>query len=391
MAVAEGQTLPGPGKQRLGASLPANQQRGFNIAISFSLERNRNADQAAKGAAIASADERVAAARTTETDVFYRLGFDIATGIFGDPTLGAQGNTAWGPGSQKIRDSLSPAGQRGFNAAAKFHLEQEAPALSIPDNPGSGAKSRMNLRRVPAVEGLHWLDAEKALIQAGFKYKETLLDKPDASVLYGHVRATIPPAGTLATPGQEIELQFPRAASRLGIGALGLSDVERRAGFDLDEGRYEEIDRGADIVLREYKSEPHVDPVDGKTYFWGGGLYIEPSDGAVLASLDLNLPSEGSFYFYLACDDALNSVGPTRQTRTARIFISRGGQFCVLTSKHQIAVVLFRSDDNRDVRGVTDYQFHYAIFPPQVALPSRDSIQLKNSPAREVVIPKKPE
>jgi hypothetical protein len=63
--------------------------------------------------------------------VFYRLGFDIATGIFGNPALGAQGNTAWGPGSQKIRDSLSPAGQRGFNASVKFHLGQ-APPSSAP-------------------------------------------------------------------------------------------------------------------------------------------------------------------------------------------------------------------------------------------------------------------
>ena len=47
MAAAEGQTLPGPGKEKIGASLPATQQRGYNIAVSFSLERNRNADLAA--------------------------------------------------------------------------------------------------------------------------------------------------------------------------------------------------------------------------------------------------------------------------------------------------------------------------------------------------------
>jgi hypothetical protein len=54
--------------------------------------------------------------------VFYQLGFDIATGIFGDPALGALGNTLTGPGSLKIRDSLSAAGQRGFNAAVDLHL-----------------------------------------------------------------------------------------------------------------------------------------------------------------------------------------------------------------------------------------------------------------------------
>ena len=124
MAAAEGQTGPGPGKQRIHDALPAGQQAGFATAVAFSLERNRYADRAAKGAAIALADPIVATARDAESDVFYRLGFDIATAIFGDPTLGAQGNTATGPGSLGIRDSLSDAGQRGFNAATSLHLSR---------------------------------------------------------------------------------------------------------------------------------------------------------------------------------------------------------------------------------------------------------------------------
>jgi hypothetical protein len=124
MAAAEGDTLPGPGKDRIRASLPPDERGSFSLAVSFSLERNRNADLAAKGAAIAAADPIVAAARAVEADVFYRLGFDIATGIFGDPALGALGNTATGPGSLRIRDSLSAAGQRGFNASVKLHLSR---------------------------------------------------------------------------------------------------------------------------------------------------------------------------------------------------------------------------------------------------------------------------
>lgn len=124
MAAAEGQTLPGPGKQKIHDSLNAPEQKGFDAAVSFSLERNRNADLAAKGAAIAAQDPIVAEARNLETDVFYRLGFDIATGIFGDPALGARGNTATGPGSLRIRDSLSAAGQRGFNDSVKLHLSR---------------------------------------------------------------------------------------------------------------------------------------------------------------------------------------------------------------------------------------------------------------------------
>ena len=64
----------------------------------------------------------MAQARTVDRSVFYWLGFDIATGLFGDPALGADGKTAVGPGSQRIRDALSITGQRGFDAAAAFHL-----------------------------------------------------------------------------------------------------------------------------------------------------------------------------------------------------------------------------------------------------------------------------
>ncbi|MEJ1965461.1 MAG: FG-GAP-like repeat-containing protein [Gammaproteobacteria bacterium] len=124
MAAAEGQTLAGPGKQRIHDSLSPAEQPGFEAAVEFSLERNRNADVAATGAAIAAKDPRVAAARASESDVFYWLGFDIASGIFGDPALGARGNTATGPGSLGIRNALGAAGQRGFDASVRFHLSQ---------------------------------------------------------------------------------------------------------------------------------------------------------------------------------------------------------------------------------------------------------------------------
>ena len=121
LGAAEGQTLPGPGKQAIHDSLSPIAQTGFATAVTFSLERNRNAELAKKGAEIAQADSVVAAARTSEPSLLYWLGFDIATGIFGDPALGALGNTETGPGSLKIRDSLSAAGQRGFDASVKLH------------------------------------------------------------------------------------------------------------------------------------------------------------------------------------------------------------------------------------------------------------------------------
>jgi hypothetical protein len=80
---------------------------------------------AATGADIAQIDPTVAEARNAEAGAFYQLGFDIATAIFGDPALGAQGNTMMGPGSERIRDTLSATGQRGFDASVKFHLARD--------------------------------------------------------------------------------------------------------------------------------------------------------------------------------------------------------------------------------------------------------------------------
>lgn len=126
MAAAERQMEWGPGKQRILDSLPGRAEReGFKAATSFSMERNRYAERAALGAKIAAEDATVAEARGAVADPFYRLGFDIATAIFGDKARGAQGNTATGPGSLGMRNSLSPAAQRGFDAAVQFHLSRK--------------------------------------------------------------------------------------------------------------------------------------------------------------------------------------------------------------------------------------------------------------------------
>jgi hypothetical protein len=122
MGVWAGNTAPGPGKQRIHDALSPLEQPGFDIAAAFSLPRNKNAVFANVGAAIASADSVVAKARAAENDVFYWLGFDIASGIFGNPAAGAQGNTAVGAGSLGIRDELNAPSQRGFNASTALHL-----------------------------------------------------------------------------------------------------------------------------------------------------------------------------------------------------------------------------------------------------------------------------
>jgi hypothetical protein len=118
MAAAEGQTENGPGKQRIHDSLSPAEQGGFAIAVAFSLERNRNAGLAAKGAAIAGKDPALAKARNAQEDAFYRLGFDIATGLFDDRTAGL--------GSLlKVRDSLSPAVKKGFDVSVELHSSRK--------------------------------------------------------------------------------------------------------------------------------------------------------------------------------------------------------------------------------------------------------------------------
>lgn len=94
------------------------------MAVAFSLERNRNLELPAIGGAIARADVGVASARGASADVFYRLGFDIATGLFGNPALGARGNRATGPGSMQIRNALSARAQSGFDDAVRYHLRK---------------------------------------------------------------------------------------------------------------------------------------------------------------------------------------------------------------------------------------------------------------------------
>ena len=74
------------------------------------------------GAVINAADPEVAAARSADPDGFFWLGFDIASGLFGDPAAGSQGQRVFGAEAGAIRESLNAAGQRGFNSSMKLHL-----------------------------------------------------------------------------------------------------------------------------------------------------------------------------------------------------------------------------------------------------------------------------
>jgi len=122
VAVTELDTAWGPGKQKVLDALSAPRQEGFKLALSLVMDQNRNADLAQIGLNIALADPSVAALRAREADPRFKLGFDIASGLFGDIALGAKGNTASGPGAFRIRDSLSAPARRGFETAMQWYL-----------------------------------------------------------------------------------------------------------------------------------------------------------------------------------------------------------------------------------------------------------------------------
>ncbi len=76
---------------------------------------------AALGAAAARANPLVAAARDAEREVSYRFGFDVATGLYGDPADGALGS-ADDRQARGVRRSLDAAARRGFDASRTLHL-----------------------------------------------------------------------------------------------------------------------------------------------------------------------------------------------------------------------------------------------------------------------------
>ena len=124
----------GPGKQRILDTLNFEEQTGFKPASTFVMIRNNNAGLASIGADIADKDPEVETVRKKEMSGLYWLGFDIATGLFGDPKLGALGSTSMGPGAEKIRAALGDLEKvllsthdsvRGFNDSVAFHLQRK--------------------------------------------------------------------------------------------------------------------------------------------------------------------------------------------------------------------------------------------------------------------------
>lgn len=117
----------GPGKQRYRDALTTAERKGFDIAADYALTKNKHAKLIEVGSAIARTDEEVAKARNADPDVFFGLGFDIASGLFGDPAAGSEGSKVVGAGAMAIRNALNDAGRRGFDASTKLHLSRSYP------------------------------------------------------------------------------------------------------------------------------------------------------------------------------------------------------------------------------------------------------------------------
>jgi len=223
--------------------------------------------------------------------------------------------------------------------------------------PGSAVRL---LPAVPDVVGMDITSATKLVHDAGFEVKIKHLDYPVATAAPGEISAMTPPAGTRMSGGT-VEIALPRAAIKLGIGGLSLQDTDRRTGFDLDEGRYEEFLRGADLVLRYYESTAKTDPSNGSTYYSGQGHYLEPIDGAVIAILSnssaIGLHGLGDYYTLIECQVALKSA------RRERIPVDGGGTVCVITAKGTVGVLNFGGAGVNPLHTTTNFQFRYANFP----------------------------
>ena len=116
-------TAWGPGAQSIMDHLPGGQAVGFRVGAQLSLQRNNNTVNAALGEKVLALDPEASAARQKHQPAgIYWLGFALGTALFGDPALGALGNTLPGPGSDKIRTSLDADGQHGFDEAKAFNL-----------------------------------------------------------------------------------------------------------------------------------------------------------------------------------------------------------------------------------------------------------------------------
>ncbi len=241
----------------------AREARARNSPAAPGLEAQCRAYLAAKGAAIAEADSIVAAARTAEPDVLYRQGFDIATGIFGDPALGAQGNTATGPGSLGIRDSLSAAGQSGFNASVTLHLSRNykraSGEVTSIDNFG---------KRNAALDKAYAELQPTNSVRVQVRYKKEYGYKYDSGVFAGSGPSSCDAFYVSAQPDASVRLEHPYSTHKI-------DKMRESEGFYVCDFLITDLPFNAPITVG-------VDLVDKRSLpfeTWKGGSQAQPPPG----------------------------------------------------------------------------------------------------------------
>jgi hypothetical protein len=121
LAVAENHTFQGPGKEKFkNDHLKDFDPGAYQRAVDYTVDRNRNAALAGKGATVVAANAAAAAERSKLPPTNQWLGFNICSGIFGSLADGGSGHTSQGPGSRKIRDDLSSP-RPGYDVAMAFY------------------------------------------------------------------------------------------------------------------------------------------------------------------------------------------------------------------------------------------------------------------------------
>jgi hypothetical protein len=230
-----------------------------------------------------------------------------------------------------------------------------------------------HLTFVPDVVGLHVRMAVRILEDAGYTPSIEYLESTNAAVPLGHITASVPKAGTLASGGK-VKISLPRAALITGMAALSLDDARRHMGFNVDEGRYAEVLGGADMIFREYFGQGGA-LIDG----W----YLEPSDGARFFASDEEIGLSagiGNYTIYASCSNR------ARMKQVTEIRVSGDAHFCLVTSEGAVAVVQARLSDRikgKDSREKSaSLPFHYAVFPisPAKALGKTRSSEPSVSP-----------
>jgi hypothetical protein len=389
MGGTEGQTLMGPGKQARGDALPAEQQAGYFAAVLYSVTRNANLEALLTGGRVAQGNRALTDARRTEDDPFYTLGFDIATGLLHNLN-GGLGDVAQSLGAGNVRDTLSGAAQRGFDNSARLqgrnYVSKAGGSTAILTSPGGsevsdGTADVDRVGQVPDVVGLAAADAAAALTKAGYKFTEVTIKGNDPRPPFDVVQGTVPPAGTGLVAGSDVRYQLVDAAILNGTGFLDVKDVDYRIAFDLETGKYAELNNGGDVFMNRAKAICIIEATrgGGREKCFDPQPLLEAANGArvvVLSEKYIHFrlsesPALKSRQWFLACSKAFSG-----EPLKTEIYAGNFSTACVRTAEGHLSVVRF---EPRSPNG--NFHFEYALFPDYPVVKAQGRVKLGGEPS----------